>query len=71
MVTSRMVTLVDNLENNLNRWAKVYTAKEIMQNYPLNRAFRKAGAMLWNDLPGHMRNIPTLSGFKRALKTGV
>jgi hypothetical protein len=33
------------------------------------RAFRSAAARLWNSLPPHMRNITTVSSFKRTLKT--
>ncbi len=34
-----------------------------------DRAFKKAGPTLWNDLPTNLRNIDLLASFKTKLKT--
>ena len=34
-----------------------------------DRAFYKAAPLLWNNLPSHIRDLPTLDNFKTALKT--
>ena len=33
------------------------------------RAFQHAGPALWNELPEHVKNKPTLDSFKKGLKT--
>ena len=42
---------------------KLYLAKPRTEY--LKRSFSNSGALLWNDLPKEMRNLSTLSSFKR------
>ena len=44
---------------------KLYLAKPRTEY--LKRRFSYSGALLWNDLPKEMRNLSTLSSFKREI----
>ena len=47
----------------------IYVGSVGLQSSLGDRAFQSAAPKLWNSLPAEIRNIQTLTSFKRALKT--